>query len=153
MKADYLGGLVTKINLAPLRLTECVTPLGGRIADAFNTRALVRLRNGWQWETLAFPDRALSFSEETEQTPNGIVYAAQVSGAVAGGREIQELVSGYLCEEFLCIAEYKNGVRRLLGDMQNGCILETQAEVSAGILVNEINLTIKCQMSHSCWYM
>ena len=152
MKADYLGGLVPMLKLAPLSAVRYAFPKDEQGSQLFGTSASVRLYEGKFWDIWDLPD-IMSFDESIDIIPDGYIYTAQVKSLPFWAEPTYKKAITEYSESFLCIAEFKNGTKRLLGDERHGCTLTINEEVSAGILTNGMSITIECQMRHECWYM
>jgi hypothetical protein len=142
-----IGGLTSTIRLAPLASVHYIAAGNGR-------DAIISLRSGCSFDDVKFPEGALTFGEEAEPDPSGVVYSAEVAGQLSPVcTRVSELLGRYVTTPFVCIIELKNGGRKIVGDTNIGCTMRLTAEVSPDFSTTAYNVTIQCRNTHESYFL
>jgi hypothetical protein len=137
-----IGGLVSRLRLAPVENVLYVAPFG--------SSARVALREGCGYDEVKFPEGSLQLSGATEDTPAGAVHSTELTGQLSPVcAEHDALLDRYRMAPFICIAELKSGATMLIGDNIIGCTLQTGTEVSADYSTSCYSVTIACRSTHA----
>jgi hypothetical protein len=141
-----IGGVVSQLRLAPLGSVLYVA--------LFGNTANVMLRVGCSYDVVKFPEGSLQLSEETEDTPSGVVYSTELTGQLSPVcAEHSVLLERYRITPFICVVVLKSGATILVGDMNIACTLSSGKEVSADYSTNAYNVSISCRNTHECYFV
>jgi hypothetical protein len=141
-----IGGLVSRLRLAPLERVLYVA--------AFGSTAAVALREGCRYDEVKFPEGSLQLSEEMEDTPSGAVYSAKLTGQLSPVcAEHSAALEGYRVAPFICLAELKSGATVVIGDRDIGCTLQAGVEVSADYATSCYGIAIACRNVHPMYFL
>ena len=135
MIMGIIGG-VARVRVIATAQVEYILPLSGGMCQ-------IKLTDGAEWVPWPYVELTPSYEYSKEKTDGGTLWTHRVSGQVSPvSAEKEAFVNSWAGRDFVALVELKTGETKVLGSLSLGCTVEEEAEVSAGIETNALNITL-----------